>query len=193
MRLLIIGHSWVSNLQENGLTNINIVGQNCEVHYICKPGKRYQDFSSDSSVFEEAANFNPDYIVVILVGNSILGRFSNTQIREWLQEFYTLLRRSVPAAKILATECEQRFYQPGNRFGAPVGEAYRLRRVAVSNLIRRLRSKDHILRISETAKLDNIRLYKRDGVHLNTTGIKKLWGLLIKGVEHAHRVNPNNQ
>ena len=121
MRLLIIGHSWVSNLRDNGRTNINIVGQKCEVHYICKPGKRYQDFSSDPSVFEEAANFNPDYVVVILVGNSILCRYSNTQIRELLQEFYTLLRRSVPAAKILATECEQRFYQPGNRLGLLLG------------------------------------------------------------------------
>ena len=90
------------------------------------------------------------------------------------------------AVKILATECEQRFYQPGNRFGASVGEAYRLRRVTVSGLIRRLRSKDHILRVSGIAKLDNVQLYKRDVVHLNTTGVNKLWDLLIKWVEYAH-------
>ena len=96
------------------------------------------------------------------------------------------MRRGLPDTKIIAAQAELRFYEHGNKWNAPTEEQYKKRRDDLNKFLNRLKIKDGVLIIAGTGKLDN-KIYYRDAVHLNSTGIGKYFNLLQCTSVYHHR------
>ena len=174
MHLVLVGHSWVSKLRDLGIRFIYPEGVRVRLSFIGIPGGRYANFLDNRALFDQVASLHPDFVVVILAGNSILDTLSSAEVVAQLREFYGLLREKVPEARIIATHPEQRYYGVGNKWKASVGEEYHSKRNIIINVLNRLKCKDHVLRISGANRLDDQNWYQRDGVHLTVQGYRKL-------------------
>ena len=175
MRLLIIGHSYVSELSNSGLKSFDTEGELVTVRYICRSGGTYDKFLTEPGLFERIENEEkPDYILVILAGNSISNNTTNEEIHSSARAFYNRLRESFPDSKMIATQAEKRFYKPGNRWNCPTETEYTRRRDQFNRFLLKATFKDHILMIAGTGRLDNRYYYKTDGVHLNSQGLQFL-------------------
>ena len=168
MKLLIIGHSYASQLSDFGLRSFVAAGEGITVRYIPQGGATYNKFLTEPGLFERIDNEDePDYILVILAGNSISNDTTNEEIYAGARAFYARLRESFPDSKIIATQAEKRFYKPGNKWDCPTEIEYTKRRNQFNGFLARSKFKNHTLMIAGAGRLDNRDYYGRNGVHLN--------------------------
>ena len=185
MRLLIIGHSYVKALWQTGVRQFVAAGTNIEVSFVYRGGTDYNTYLNDTTLFDRIERHKPDFIIVILAGNSINGKYTNADIKIQGTQFYSKLRENFPkgVVKIVASQVEPRFYKPGNRWNCPLEDEFKKRKSGVNNFLKKLTLKDHLLMVGGSYRLDNRNLYGDDGVHLTQEGLEKYWELIEKEVE----------
>ena len=157
--MLVIGHSYVTRLFNSGLHSFKTAGEQVTMRYVFDNGATYDKFLSESRLFEWIdSEEKPDYILVILAGNSIsdYDNATNEDIFTRARNFYARLRESFPDSKIIATQAEKRFYLPGNRWNCPTELQYTKRCNQFNLFLARSKFKDHILMIAGSGRLDNI-------------------------------------
>ena len=186
MKVLLIGHSYVRDLQDLGYDSF--IKENIEfsVKYVYKNGGNYKSMLDDTELLETAFNFHPDIVIVILAANSLKNNVPNSEIHIHCRNFYQLLRIRLPKAKIIAAQIELRFYSATNQWDAPEIESYEKRRRDLNNFLKRLKLKDAIMMVAGPNRIDN-RVYYRDGVHLNSVGVRKYFDFVKCTVASVYR------
>ena len=194
MKILLFGHSYVRHLQRLGnwdteLSSTSGKKVDCKFLFKSHPGKDYGYLLRNPQEFEIIRLINPDIIVVILGGNSISDKHSNTEINDLASEFYNKLKQVVRSDCVkLAVQIEPRFVDAGNKFGTPEAEEYNRRRTVVNNYVNK--------RLKKYGLVDNVILlgpvnYLRDpkyfsnGVHLKTEGLQMYKEAVLGGLEYA--------
>lgn len=173
MRVLILGHSYVRDLEDYD-DLIRFHGVN--ISYRSFPGRDFRDFNRRPELIEAAITGRPDIVVVIFGGNSILDSIPKACLFDQCRKFYSFLRKLLneinPSCKIVAAQCELRFYKPDNRHCAPGPEEFRIKRNYLNSYIKRMYSKDNLLIIAGPGRLDHQKYYRSDGIHLNDSGLR---------------------
>ena len=186
MNVLVIGHSYVKDLSKLGHNSFTIDQNHYNVKFWYKSGATYKKFFVDRSFDQKIQIYNPDYIVVVLMGNSLTQNNSNSDIYAECREFYDNLKSAAPDAVIISAQIEARYYKPNNKWNAPVGEEFFKRRSILNKFLCRLKQKRFVLSVTGPGRLDNENYY-RDEVHLNSVGIQKYWSLLKSTIAYCDR------
>ena len=145
------------------------------MEYSYRAGASYDTYLNHPDLLGDAENFNPHYIIVILAGNSINDAISTGELYQKCRDFYQLLRDRLPDATIIAAQPEMRYYQEGNKWGAPTELDYKAKRNAFLSFLRRFKGKDSILLVGGPNCLDNQNYYRHDGVPSQTKVWKFTW------------------
>ena len=114
MQVLVVGHSYVSELSKDGSDWFEVGEQNIEVQYFGKHGASNDTFLNNPQLFDNLNQFKPDIVIVALARNSIRDSVTNKEIYIKATEFYKRLRAIYPLSKIVAAQVEPRFYKVGN-------------------------------------------------------------------------------
>ena len=195
MKLLICGHSYAADLERFCVNQFEVDSVVFELSYVHRRGATYDTLLRDEGFWNDIDLIVPDYILVILGGNSIKCHVSNLEIYKVAREFYSTLKGKHPDATIISAQIELRFYKLVNRWNCPSGDDYLTRRVAVNNFIKRLTkldNKHHILQVGGDCRLDNRELY-RDEIHLNDSGLLRYYNYIRRTLKYILRVNiPRN-
>ena len=182
MKVLLIGHSYVNHLKRVGswdrrirLDNNSHVDLDFSFH--SQPGKDFAYFLENEGSLNCVSEVDPDIVVVILGGNSIVDHNDNSQLRVFALDFYRKLKSLVKDnCVILAAQVEPRWVQPKNRFGAPEYVEFEKRRTILNNYFNKVIKKrekliDSLILLGSVSFLNNIEL-SRDGIHLNQQGLR---------------------
>ena len=199
MKVSVIGHSYVKYLENLGpdswkvrLENVQGLLEKAEFKFKSFPGKDYQYVLEHFSELEFLKEENPDIVVVILGGNSIIDTNTNADIKVWIREFYGRLRTLVrPNCRIISAQIEPRFPAPGNRFGAPDPEKFKRRRAILNDWVNKSLRKhgiiDNIILIAGREYFDHPSHFV-DGVHLKQRSLLELQRLILGTIEYGNGV-----
>ena len=155
-----------------------------KVKYLYKSGANYNSILDKTDFIDQAEEYEPDFVLVILAGNSIDCDTSNQKIFDNIKEFYLVLKSRLPNSIIISALSELRFYQENNKWNCPTIERFKKRRHSVNKYLNRQKSKDYILNISGPGRLDNKEYYKSDGVHLNDEGLLLYFDLIRSTIRY---------
>ena len=195
MKLLIVGHSYVRELRRQGSWHLNLKlklaqgeEQPCDVIFQEYPGKDYRFFLDNRNLFSKIGEVNPDIIVIILGGNSIVESKTNPEITQEIREFYGLLNGMLNGCLRLAVQIEPRFPIPNNPHGAPESHVFNQRRHVINNFVNKRIKKagliDSVILLGGEGYLNNEEFYA-DGVHLGIEGLVKYKRAIVSGIEFA--------
>ena len=133
IRLFILGHSYVHNLQNTGVKTLNL-GEFCLViGFFPVSGARFSSFINREDWKQELLDFCPDFILVILGGNDIGKDLTNSNIQEQYKRLCYILHQLPRKLIILFAEIEKRkLPEPShshlNRFTIPLKDWVKRRR-----------------------------------------------------------------
>ena len=184
MKLLIIGHSYVKSLSKLKINKFSVGERSVQIKFLYKSGATYDSILNKTQYLDLAEEYNPDFILIVLAGNSLNNSISNSKIYEQIREFYFALRSRLPKSYIISAQCELRFYGTENKWNSPTEFEYRKRRSSINKFLNRLKLKDYVLNISGPGRLDDKKYYKRDGVHLTDKGVKFYFRLIKSTVRY---------
>ena len=193
MKVLVFGHSYVRDLchLKPKLRNVAIPAINtvAEVFYRYYPGKDYDYFGSHPEEFDYIQTLQPDIFIVVFGGNLIVEDNSNSYNKQVCQVFFEDVKKYLPShCKVLVGEVEHRFCAPNNYWGAPEVEEFQRRRRNLNNFVRvklkRRKLVDSMMLIGATGGLDNVDMFKRDGVHLTESGLKFYRQVLVNTIKY---------
>ena len=180
--LVIVAHSYGQQLADAGLTElvmqstVHVSQTTIEIKYVVEPGANYDYFLDHSIRMKEVAAYEPDFILVILAGNSVGSEEEKSDIERKSLEFYRRLRWYAPNALIIAAQAEMRYYPENNAFGAPTEWEYRSKRNwfnkrILNEKLRAAKYMDFILMVAGDNRLDKRELRKGDGVHMKPEAV----------------------
>ena len=191
MKVLFFGHSYVRDLSERCEWSHPLIirGQPTKPDYLFRhfPGKDYEFLLNQPQEFETVASINPDYIVVILGGNSIVKSITNVEINALATDFYERLRASLPNAVIIAAQIEPRYYPANNHFEAPTREEFNRRRVVLNNFVnKKLKKRGLVNHVAVLGSAMNFGPHSfRDGVHLLNKPLEDYQQIMLGALIYA--------
>ena len=190
IKIGILGHSYVSNLQSLGITSGKLQGgRNYEIKYFHRSGSCFDFWLGWPHQLHECVEFKPDYLIVILGGNSIKESIRVKTLKEKANIFFQVLRNNLPDTKLIPAQIELRFLEKTNSFGTPPLQRYRLIRNKLNKALQESKIKDFLLCIAGNTRLDNIKYYRSDRIHLNSSGLQFLLRLILRKIESILNLN----
>lgn len=184
LKVLLLGHSYVRDLEGLGHNAYTVEGVTFELQYMHISGGTFESFIDGGDLLRQAFSFCPDIVIVILGGNDLTNAVTNEEFYQRCRTFYVKLKAGMPGAFIIHAQIELRFYKSGNRWNAPVINDYKKRRVTLNNFLKRVKCSNAIMMIGGPNRMD-CKAYYRDGVHLNRVGLVKYFDIL-KGTLQYH-------
>ena len=175
-RITFIGHSYVRDLALLGHQNLLIDNVQYEVQYIASPGATFQTFLQRPALFQRLQATKPDFTFVILGGNDLKMNGNLQDILDDCEDFYRMVETYVPNSIVIASEIENRFYPPNNKWKWTPGAFDEMRR-CFNEWLKKTPFKHHLLKIQGPHLLDHEENY-RDGVHLSHVGMDKYLKIL---------------
>ena len=186
-RLVVFGHSYAKPLKSTGIRVFCQDGRMITVRYVYKSGKDYDYFLNDESLLHDVGSFDPHYVFVTLAGNAVGSPKPIEEIETSCSIFYAILREFCPKAFIIATQVENRFYKPNNRFGAPWGKEYQKKRERMNRYIfKKLRNKDYILQMGALNHQEERKWFENDGVHFTKHGYRCYFRRIRRVLNYIH-------
>ena len=121
----------------------------------------------------------------MLAGNGIK---TNVPVKDYyneLRDFYNWLRGKFPAPGtfIISSECETRFHEENERLAIPNKKEYDRRKIAVNQVLYRMKYKNYMMRFGRT--FDNRNYFDHKGVHLNWEGNENYWDTITKTIQYV--------
>ena len=174
--LAILGHSQVKNLSKLDKRCIVVRRKLIRIRYFHSMGSNYQAIRLGPAL-QHIFQFQPHFIVVWVAGNEVGSSKTREEIKNEMIDFYQTLRDEFPNTCLIATQVENRFYEPENDYGAPHGKEWELKRNCINVYMNRsLRTKDYLIPLGDKDGLDDEKFYNpRDLVHLNKRGLEKFF------------------
>ena len=189
--MALLGHSWVCRLHTlPGKTEMEVDGRRVDWCFIGKHGARLNSLWGEEGrgCRQQMRAFCPHVIFTFIGGNDVGGPATREEIRRAADGLYKGLRREYGTETIIiASQVEDRFYEEGNRFGAPVGAEYRRKKESYNGHLQDLlhfKWIDRIFRLGGPGRFEEKRWYE-DYAHLSVEGWKKMWGMMEKQLEFA--------
>ena len=187
--ITLIGHSYVRRLKEYRESRIKrpqfliVNGQSFRLSYVHKGGKDYIFYNQSLKYKRRILEKNPDIAIVILGGNKVCGQEPVPVISEQMRVFHSWLREALPNSIIITAEVEPRYsFNPLLPLDH-IGESYAERRSALNQAMKRMKDKDHMLRLATI--LCDSQYFTWNGVHLCNAGNKVYWRALVGCLESA--------
>ena len=181
----IFGHSYVKDLANLGKFDILIENNTFFLKFLPFPGATFCTFIDNPALFERIKETNPDFVIVILGGNDLKANIELSHIYDRCKSFYTTLRSYLPNSWIIASQIENRFYHPQNRFGSPPSGDFDFLRSHFNQFLKKKAFKDFLLRVQGPNRLDGEENY-RDSVHLNAVGLSKYFSYIECTLSYAY-------
>ena len=193
MLVLVIGDSHVDNLGASGPDYFEYRSQRVDVEYYGIRGATFQTYTKNGNdeLLNVAGKYQPSIVVTFIGGNAIKTAVSNEKIFEQSERFHKAISEIFPGALVVSSQIEKREYKPGNKFGCPVGQEHKRRRVAYNHFLKALKYKHHVMMINGPGRMDNPDLYSKDRIHFNKQGYLKLYNIIkatIKFVADTHKL-----
>ena len=194
LKVLLFGHSYVRDLCQlrSSVREFVLQKSQTEIKLFYKyfPGRDFKYFLDHPGELESISNVEPDFIFVILGGNTIVNELDNPTIKWYCRDFYVLLKQYIPSScKIIASEVELRFCLGNNRFNAPTEETFQRKRrnliFFIKNKLKKRGIVDHMFFLGGTGGLMLAEYFKADGVHLNIQGLTKLQHMIKRMIRYA--------
>ena len=182
MKLMILGHSYVRDLSKLYILSFDLE-QNVQIKYWYWSIASYEKFLENPSLLSDAISYNPDFVLVILGGNSITKDVGSHELFIRCRKFYQLLRDSLKYSIIISAQVELRRYT-GNDHETPQYRIFIQKRNGINQFLKRLKSKDHMLIIAGPGRLDSTKYYKADGVHLSKLGQENYMNILKSTIDY---------
>ena len=159
------------------------------IRFLAYPGKDYQQCLDNSELFELIKAENPDVVVIIFGGNSIVASKTNSQINQSIKLFYTQLNSVLSEDCIrLAVQIEAKFAFPNNPFGTPLAIEYNQRHNVINDYvnrnIKRTKLIDGIITLGGVGFLNNENEYQ-DVIHLKQQGLLIYKMAIMNGLAYA--------
>ena len=187
--VVVFGHSYVRDLATLDRTQLDIEGNVFHLSYITVPGGTFSTFINNRRYLEQLKAKSPDFVIVVLGGNDLKYDVDLSENYEKCFTFYNLLRQTVrPDTLVVASQIENRFYKPNNRFGWPPGRAFDLKRRRFNEFLKNKPFQDSLLKVEGPDLLDKKENYRRDGVHLNGLGLNRFFGAIEDKLNEVSRV-----
>lgn len=178
MEIVIIGHSYVRDLERLRVFQICDKNLTLNLNYFYIAGATFQTFLDNFEILNKVFDRKPDIVVVYLGGNDIKINVHIQKVYEDSSRFYSLLRSNLPNSFIIASQIEPRYLTAVNyHFTPPADQFSRLANYYNKWLLKQ-KFKDRLLVIKGSHKLSETSLYKQDKVHLTNLGIKKLFNII---------------
>lgn len=185
-KVAYLGHSYVRDLKRLDILQDKIGdSEQCVIQYFSIPGscfKTWLDFPKQLSL---CMDYNPDFLLICLGGNSITEHVSDIGLQEYCYKFYELLGSLLPNTILIAVQVETRFPIIPNKFGTPCYEIYKKRRLKFNKFLKKFKLRHYLANIQSPGRLDDRKYYNGD-VHLNSRGLKKYYNLLHATVVYAY-------
>ena len=175
----ILGHSYVRDLKALNHSTIAVT-ENLQItlsyHFRC--GGTFEAFLNNSD-FLDSVSLHPDIVLVYLGGNDVRIQTPLSVVYANCKRFYLTVKDRLPRALIVASQIESRYCTSVNRFGTPAAEEYsKLANYFDKWINRQSQFKDKLFMVKGANKLSNPEYYARDRIHLNASGIRRLFQLL---------------
>ena len=180
--ITFIGHSYVRDLAKLGHKTLLIDSVQYKLEYIASPGGTFQTFLRKPAFFQRLQASEPDFTFVILGGKDLKMNINLQDIFDDCQAFYRMVKDYIPNSCIIASEIENRFYKPNNRWGWKEG-AFDVMRRRFSNWLQKKSFKHYLLKIQ--GPLDHEENY-RDGVHLGRIGMDRYCNILDSTISYVN-------
>ena len=197
MKLAIVGSSHPGYLADDpGLQNFltRPWGTIVESRFLPWSGATFARFNSSPEVISSfVQGFEPDIILVILGGNSIVEGIDIEELKDQMVEFYTTLRFLVPIrTKIIYGDIFMRYKEPGNRHNSLPTLPYYHMATGLNKWVRKSARMGHLYDyICHLEPLGlPIYLCKEDYVHLNDFGIAKCAEIIRETLDYIE-CNPS--
>ena len=174
--ITFFGHSYVRDLARLGHKTLLIDNIQYKIEYIASPGITFQTFLKNPAFFQRLQVSKPDFTFVILGGNDLRMNINLQNIFDDCQAFHRMDKDYVPNSCIIASEIENRFYEPNNRFRWPEG-AFDVMRSRFNKWLQQMSFHHYLLKIQGPHLLDHEKKY-RGGVHLSKFGMDKYCDIL---------------
>ena len=182
MKVLILGHSYVRDLERLGNREITVNNILVHLSYLSFPGFRFVDFLQSPKLLDKAISLFPDIILVILGGNDIRTDVDLSVVKDNCRDFFALLCSKFSGSFIIASQIEFRHLKKVNRHSSPAEDLFRKLANSFNNWLNKQKFKDKILIVNGVGKLSDASLFKADGVHLNIHGLEILFELIVSAL-----------
>ena len=194
--MVVLGHSYVCNLQQRNVHTIEQDGFTIRVKYVGISGATYRTFITDARSFNDLERWSPDYVVVSLAGNSVGTDIPMAEVKRDVRQFYNRLRYHVQDdCIIMPVQCENREYAPNNRWGAPPpGRDWNARRENINDCLKGLQEKDFMVLLGGPENMDNISYLEDDKqhkVHLKPEALEMYWERILGALSTANTAISN--
>lgn len=183
-------HCWfLSDVDDHELL---IEGFHCNFQYFPFSGKSFDHFLTPKGYrdMQRVVSSGPDYLVVILGGNSISTEVERSTVLDQCSQFYENLYNEYlavnPNGKIISSQLVMRYNKVPNKYNTPGPDDYRLFRNLVNRKINNIQHKHHMMMVAGP-KLDKRKYFNRVGTHLTSEGYWKMFDLMIGSIAFALR------
>ena len=187
LKVALFGHSYIRDLKSLGETNICDLGDaEFSLKYFSYPGATFSTFINGQRNFDALKVYQPHYIIVILGGNDLKVSVQLSDIYKECTDVYRILRETLSQAIIIASQIENRFYEPDNGFGSPAAKTFDFLRRHFNHFLKNKAFKDFLLQVQGPNRLDKKENY-RDAVHLSPLGLRKYFAIIRCTLSYAYR------
>ena len=176
MKVALLGHSYVRDLET---FSFSLPGNSVHTfRYYWKPGSCFDYWNAKPLQLLDCISFQPDIIYIILGSNSIVDSLPLCETKAKALGLYKYLKTALPSTLIVQCEIEDRFLVKPNSRGTPSHSVYHKLRRKLNVYLSKAKDPDFFCNIGGPGRLDDLKYYRRDKIHLNSLGLAKYWSCI---------------
>ena len=172
VKVAFLGHSYVRDLS-SVLDHESVCSEReIEFRFFFKPGATVRGISIDDIFVKPCIEWKPRILFLLLGGNDIRCGWDIRETFDIYKEFCDKLKEQLTDLVLITSTIEPRFAKANERFQTPPPEQYHVAAKAFNRLLKKWTLPDYRFLTWGANRLENINLFDKDRVHLNTTGKK---------------------
>ena len=192
VKVVLLGHSYVRDLFSVFDYGIEC---DCEFRFFFKPGATVRGISMNENFVRSCIEWEPHVVFLLLGGNDIRCDWDIKETFEVYKNFCAKLKERLSNLVLICSTVEPRFAIANDRHRTPSLEQYNVAAKAFNRLLKKWTVPDYRFMTWGANRLENVGLFAKDGVHLNTNGrkimLRLIYDLVIKVV--ANMTSDNMQ
>lgn len=176
MKVALLGHSYVRDLETYSFSL-----PSSPIHtfrYFWKPGSCFDYWNSKPLQLFDCISYQPEIIYIVLGGNSIVASLPLHQTKRKALCLYEYLKTTLPSTLIVQCEIEDRYLVRSNSRGTPSHSDYHKLRRRLNLYLCKAKDTDFFCNIGGPGRLDDLKYYRGDRIHLNSLGLSKYWSCI---------------
>ena len=173
LRVAFLSHSYGRDLESLGARQECLYGRRLDLRFFYISGSCFSDWIDWPDKLHSLIDFNPSIVFCALGGNSLKETVPLKDLKDQAKVFYEILRNNLAYnCKLVPVQVELRFLDSTNKYGTPKHEIYKPIRDRFNKILQGLDNRDYFCCIAGKHRLDDIKYYRSDKIHLNQEGLK---------------------